>query len=48
LQVFDHSIPSLWQAFVHYKPRKLQAEPFRQFFDPHRELLKLKARDAQD
>jgi hypothetical protein len=35
-------VPRPWQAFIHYNPGKLQAEPFRQFFDFHGELLKLK------
>jgi hypothetical protein len=39
---------SLRQAFIHNKPRNLQAKPFRQFFDVHSKLLKLKAGDSQD
>jgi hypothetical protein len=33
---------SLRQALIHYNPRNLQAEPFRQFFDVYGKLLKLK------
>jgi hypothetical protein len=36
------------QAFIHYDPRNLQPEPFRQFFHAHGEPVKLKARDFYD
>ena len=33
LEVLGHSLLSRCQTFVHYDPRNLQSEPFRQFFD---------------
>jgi hypothetical protein len=48
LEILGHLVLSLSQAFVHYDPGNLQPEPFRQFFDAHGELLKLKAGDCYD
>ena len=48
LQIFCHSVLSRSQAFVHHDPRNLQPEPFRQLFDAHGELMKLKAPDLHD
>ena len=48
LEVFGHSVSSLRQAFVHHEPGNLQPKSFRQFFDAHCELVKLKAGDLHD
>jgi hypothetical protein len=45
LEVFRDSAPSLGQTLVHHDPGNFQPKPFRQFFDVHGELVKLKARD---
>jgi hypothetical protein len=48
LEILSDSALSLRQAFIHHDLGNLQAEPFRQPFQAHCELLKLKARDSND
>jgi hypothetical protein len=48
LEILRHSALALDEALVHHDPRNFHPEPFREFFQAHGELLKLKALDLHD